>query len=229
MRSTRHPGIIPSLGYLRDTSRRLVLGGCLLVLVISGCATGSQGPMSQADPVLAAHERAWSSAASPVEKKRTLAELCIAYTERGQPANAVPCFRRAFDSGMYQAGAKSGLLNRLGLAYSMLSQYDHAIAAFEQALAIARTRHDRAGEGWALMNLGRVSAQLSRYDHAMGYFEQAVAMMRAGHDRRGEGASLNYLGLAHQGLGQYDQAIAFHWQALAIAREERVLLGGDPR
>jgi CHAT domain-containing protein/tetratricopeptide (TPR) repeat protein len=183
--------------------------------------------MSQADPVLAAYERAWASAASPAEKKRTLIQLCIEYTERGQPANAIACVKRALDSGMYQAGAKSRLLNRLGLAYSMLSQYDHAIAAFEQALAIARTRHDRAGEGWALMNLGRVSAQLSRYDHAMGYFEQALAMMRAGHDRRGEGASLNYLGLAHQGLGQYDQAIAFHWQALAIAREERVLLQGE--
>jgi len=185
--------------------------------------------MSQADPVLAAYERAWAHAASPAEKKRTLWQLCNAYTERGQPANAVACFRRALDSGMYQPADKVWLVNRLGWAYYLLSQYDQAIAAFEQALAIARTMHDRVGEGWSLLNLGRVLAQLSRYDPAIGYFEQALAMMRAGHDRRGEGVTLDNLGLAHQRLHQYDQAIAFHRQALAIAREERVLLRGEPR
>jgi tetratricopeptide (TPR) repeat protein len=190
---------------------------------------GSQGPTSQADPVLAAYERARASAASPAEERQTLARLCIAYTERGQPANAVACLKRALDSGMYHAAAKVGLLNRLGTAYSMLSQYDQAIATYEQALALARTTHDRAGEGWSLMNLGRVSAQLSRYDHAVGYFEQAVPLMRAGHDRRGEGIALDHLGLAHQRLGRYDQAIALHRQALAIAREERVLLSRERR
>jgi CHAT domain-containing protein/Tfp pilus assembly protein PilF len=207
----------------------LLWGGGLLVLVLSGCATGSQDNMPQADPVLAAYERAWASAASPAEERRTLAQLCIAYTQRGQPANAVACLTRALDSGMYQAAAKVGLLNRLGRAYAMLSQYDQAIATYEQAVATARTTHDRAGEGWALLNLGRVSAELSRDDRAMGYFEQAVPLMRAGHDRRGEGVSLDHLGLAHQRLGQYDHAIAFHRQALAIAREDRVLLGRDLR
>jgi CHAT domain-containing protein/uncharacterized protein HemY len=176
--------------------------------------------MRQVDPVLAAYEREWARAGTQAERKRTLQRLCNAYIGRGQPANAVACFTRALDSGMYQPAEKQRLVNRLGFAYYVLSQYDQAIAAFEQASAIARTMHDPAGEGWAVLNLGRVSAQLSRYDQALVSFEQAVALMRQGHDRRGEGISLNYLGLAHQRLHQYEHAMAFHQQALAIAREE---------
>ena len=232
MRDTRralHRDGVRSLWPQMAGRLRLLLGGCLLVLVLSGCATGSQGNMRQADPVLAAYERAWAHAASPAEEKRTLfnsASLTLNAANRPTP---LPASSGPSTAACTNAAAKVRLLNRLGWAYSMLSQYDHAIATFEQALALARTTHDRAGEGWSLMNLGRVSAQLSRYDHAMGYFEQAVPLMRAGHDRRGEGLSLDNLGLAHQSLGQYDQAIAFHRQALAIAREERVLLGGELR
>jgi hypothetical protein len=91
--------------------------------VLSGCATGSRGNVPQADPVLADYERAWASAASPAEEKRTLIQLCNAYTNRGQPANAIACFRRALDSRMYQPAEKVRLLNRMGTAYSMLSQY----------------------------------------------------------------------------------------------------------
>jgi CHAT domain-containing protein/Tfp pilus assembly protein PilF len=218
-RRARHPDGVRSLWPQMAGHLRLLLGGCLLVLVISGCTPGLQGTMSQDDPVVAAYEQAWASAGSPVEEKRTLLRLCNAYTDRGQPANAIACFTRALDSRMYQPAEKQRLLNRLGVAYSMLSQYDQAIAAFERALALARKMHDRAGEGWALLNLGVVSARLSRYDHAMGYYEQALAMMRAGHDRRGEGMTLNNLGGAYQRLHQYEQAIAFHQQALTIARE----------
>lgn len=214
-----HPNFVPSLWYTRDGRLWFLLGGCLLALVLSACTTGSQGNVSQDDPVLATHEQAWRSARTQAEEKLALRTLCNVYNDRGQPTNAIACYQRALASHMYQPAERGWLLNRLGYSYHMLSQYDQAIAHFEQALAIARKMRDRAGEGWPLLNLGRVSNVLGRYEQAIVYFEQAVAVMREVHDQRGEGISLNHLGVAHQNLHRYEQAIVFHQQALTIARE----------
>jgi CHAT domain-containing protein/Flp pilus assembly protein TadD len=110
-------------------------------------------------------------------------------------------------------------LNRLGVVYANLSQYEKARGYFEQALAISREIKDRLGEGFALNALGIVYRSLSQYEQAKDYYEQSLAIKREIKDRLGEGATLNNLGLVYENLSQYEKAHAYYEQALAISRE----------
>ena len=110
-------------------------------------------------------------------------------------------------------------LNRLGVVYANLSQYEKARGYFEQALAISREIKDRLGEGFALNAFGIVHESLSQYEQAKDYYEQSLAIKREIKDRLGEGATLSNLGLVYEKLSQYEKAHAYYEQALAINRE----------
>jgi CHAT domain-containing protein len=105
-----------------------------------------------------------------------------------------------------------------GRALAQLEQYDKAVEFYEQALALHRAQHDRAGEARALGDLAYAYYALSRYEKVIADSEQARAIMHELNDRAGEVAPLNMLGAAYHELGSYDQAIAYYKEALAIVR-----------
>jgi CHAT domain-containing protein len=76
MRDTLPPGFLPWVWTNLDMYRRPLLGGCLLVLVLSGCTLRSQGHVGQLVPEHAPDARA-----------------VVAYCDRGQPANAIACYK----------------------------------------------------------------------------------------------------------------------------------------
>jgi CHAT domain-containing protein/Tfp pilus assembly protein PilF len=212
MRSTRHPGVVPSPGDLRETSRRLLLGGCLLVLMLSGCTMGSQGSVSphalEASP----------SGVSPHDPGRADSIRARDSCDRSQPASAVACYQQAL-AATDQPRMRGWLLFHLSSTYYELGQYANAIASSEQALAIARQEHDRTLEGLTLQNLSRAYWRLGHSTKAMTFQEQALAIWRELRDRDTEGQALNNLGVHYAHLSQYANAIASLEQALAIARE----------
>ena len=89
-------------------------------------------------------------------------------------------------------------LQRLGVAYYYLSQFEKARDRYNQALVISREIKDRHGEGSTLNSLGGVYNSLSEYEKARGYYEEALAISREINDRRGEGATLNSLGVLYK-------------------------------
>ena len=93
------------------------------------------------------------------------------------------------------------------------------IAWLEAAVAAARLRSDRHGEGNALGNLGSAHAELGDARKAIELYQQQAVIAREIGDRRGEGNALGSLGNAHTALGDASKALQYHEQYLAIARE----------
>jgi len=110
-------------------------------------------------------------------------------------------------------------LTSLGNAYSLLGQYERAIAFHQQSLDIAKEIGDIQGESNSLNNLGIAYKSLGRYETAIAFYQQSLDIAKEIGDIRGESASLNNLGNAYESLGRYERAIAFHQQSLDIAKE----------
>src|SRR4029450_10793559 len=86
----RLPGLVLWAWSRLDTVRRLLLGGCLLVLVISGCTMGSQGHVSPHDPVASQ-----SGVSQPPPGRGDYPVAGDGYCDRSQPINAIVCYKRA--------------------------------------------------------------------------------------------------------------------------------------
>jgi tetratricopeptide (TPR) repeat protein len=213
MREMRLPGVVPRPWSRLDTPRRILLGGCLLVLVISGCTMGSQGQMSPHAP------GASPSHVSQHDLGRAdYVAAGGAYCNYSQLATAIACYQRAL-AGTDQQRSKGWILRDLGWAYYEVGQYADAIASHEQALAIARQERDRALEGATLQNLSAAYWRLGHSTKAMTSLEQALAISRGLRNRARESIVLNILGLTYASLSQYTQAIAAFEQAVAMTRQ----------
>jgi tetratricopeptide (TPR) repeat protein len=108
----------------------------------------------------------------------------------------------------------------LGWAYHGLRQDAQAIAALEQARALAREAGRRAVEALALAYLGQVYQKRGQDEHALAALEQALTIRRELGTRNGVGATLDALGRVYAAQGQDDRARAAYEEALVAAREE---------
>ncbi|MDA0267813.1 MAG: tetratricopeptide repeat protein, partial [Cyanobacteria bacterium] len=110
-------------------------------------------------------------------------------------------------------------LNRLGLAYQSLGEYQRAIDFQQQSLEISREIGDRKGEANSLNNLAIAYHYLGKYQRAIDFQQQSLEISREIGDRKGEANSLSNLGSAYHSLGDYQRAIDFYQQFLEIKRE----------
>ena len=99
------------------------------------------------------------------------------------------------------------------------SQFQEALASWEQALELYQEIGDRAGEATTLYNLGTAYYPLSQYERAIDSLKQSLTIAREIEDRSIEGWALGNLGRIHHILGQYEQAIDLYQQQLTIAHE----------
>ncbi len=110
-------------------------------------------------------------------------------------------------------------LNRLGLCYDSLGQYEKAIAYHQQCHDISEEIGFRQGVAISLCGLGNC------YDN-LGQYEKAIALYQQYHDIseeigywRGVANSLCGLGNCYKSLGQYEKAIAHYQQHHDISEE----------
>ncbi|MEM6426578.1 MAG: tetratricopeptide repeat protein, partial [Cyanobacteria bacterium P01_D01_bin.128] len=137
-----------------------------------------------------------------------------------EPQSVAPSSLKS--SEMAQADSRRAEANRLiqsGLQQYQSSQFQAAIASWEQALALYRDIGHRAGESLALNNLGVVYNALSQYRQAADLYEQNLVIVREINDQFGEASTLLSLGLSYHELGQINQGISFYEQALTLSRE----------
>ncbi|MGH3735048.1 MAG: BTAD domain-containing putative transcriptional regulator [Micromonosporaceae bacterium] len=118
-----------------------------------------------------------------------------------------------------------------GMALAMIAtvlgagqSHEQAIPLFEQAVAIARERHDESREAHALNNMAISYLGLGRIAESIVASQRAIEIRRKHHHRRGSAYCLDNLGDAYYAQGEYERAADCYREALVIARELR-----DPR
>ncbi len=91
-----------------------------------------------------------------------------------------------------------------------------ALRLAEEALALAKERKDRCGEGAALGRMGAAYVSLGQNDKFFDVTPQALAIAREIGDKRGETNALVSIGKLYSNTGQPVKAMEFYQQALPI-------------
>src|SRR5262249_34622222 len=150
-----YPDGARSLGHPVAVLRRLILGGWLLVVVLSGCAPGVQDHQSHTARDMTDAERALARARDMhdrVGEAHALQTLGNDYRAIGQAPTAEAYLTQALAIWRTEGDRtrEGQTLHDLGFVAEVRSQYDPAQHFFEQALTVAREVGDPWGEGNAL-------------------------------------------------------------------------------
>jgi CHAT domain-containing protein/tetratricopeptide (TPR) repeat protein len=109
-------------------------------------------------------------------------------------------------------------LSNIGLIYSLLGEWQTALAYYNQALPPTRAVGDRRGEATTLNNIGRVYDDLGERQKALDYFDQALSLIRAVGDRSVEAATLGNIAGVYAALGERQKALDYYNQGLSLRR-----------
>jgi tetratricopeptide (TPR) repeat protein len=110
-------------------------------------------------------------------------------------------------------------LNRLGLCYDYLGQYEKAITYHQQHHDLSEEIGNRQGVANSLGNLGNCYGSLGQHEKAIALYQQYHDISEEIGFRQGVAISLGSLGICYNSLGQYEKAIAHHQQSLKIKKE----------
>ena len=110
-------------------------------------------------------------------------------------------------------------LLQLGIQQVNQGQFQEALKAFQEALAIFKQIGDTAREETTLNNIGEAYHNLGQYKKALDYYQQALAIGKKIKDTPGEGTTLNNIGAVYRNLGQYTKALDYYQQALVIVKK----------
>jgi tetratricopeptide (TPR) repeat protein len=116
-------------------------------------------------------------------------------------------------------------LNRLGLCYDSLGQYEKAIAYHQQCHDISEEIGFRQGVAISLCGLGNCYGNLGQYEKAIALYQQHHDISEEIGFRQGVANSLCGLGNCYDNLGQYEKAIAYHQQYHDISEKIRFRQG----
>ncbi|MES2940512.1 MAG: tetratricopeptide repeat protein [Pseudomonadota bacterium] len=135
---------------------------------------------------------------------RTLLQLAVIESERGNAAGALPLLLRARDAAPDQPAVRF----HLGLAFKKLNRLEEAVESFQRAAAA----HPGAPEihnylGWTLHLLGRLDDAAAAYDKSLALAPRAWR-------------TLMNLGATRCDQGRADEALALYARAEAIAPGE---------
>lgn len=107
----------------------------------------------------------------------------------------------------------------LGILRNSTGNPTGALEAYQVALLVFQSSHNREFEGMTLNNLGDIYNAQDQYANALEYYQQALIIRKEINDRAGEGITLNSLGTIYYSQAKYAQALEYFQQALAIYRE----------
>ena len=110
-------------------------------------------------------------------------------------------------------------LHILSLTLGDLGEYEAALKASEEALALSRQAGDRRQEGISLRRLAIVHLERLQEAEALPFAEAALALLRAVGDRTEECHALNVLGVIHAWLNHPVESETFFRASLALAED----------
>ncbi|MGH7477193.1 MAG: serine/threonine-protein kinase PknK [Longimicrobiales bacterium] len=157
----------------------------------------------------AAEGRVWIDLAELYERSGQYSEAMAAWGK----ARAL-CAQASDRSGELQATEGLGRATRLHVGEPTL-----ALGYYREALALATSLGDEAGEGRVRNTIGILEWSQGRYDVALHHYEQALALFRRRGDSESAGLMLNSIGVTLRALGHTAQARARLEEAIAEHRE----------
>jgi tetratricopeptide (TPR) repeat protein len=110
-------------------------------------------------------------------------------------------------------------LNKIGMHYNALGQFDEALNFFNDALLIRHEIGERSDEAATLNNIGSVYRGLDKPQEALRFYNKSLAISRERGDRSGEAITLSNIGLVYGGLGQSEEALRYYNESLSIRCE----------
>ncbi|NET48229.1 MAG: tetratricopeptide repeat protein, partial [Merismopedia sp. SIO2A8] len=118
-------------------------------------------------------------------------------------------------------------LTELGVIAYNRSEFDEALALYEQALDLTRAIGDRSIEAHLLDNMGEVHRRWGDYDTALDLHHQALALVEFVTAPFIHARILNNIGVIQYFYGNYAESLRWNIQALAIAqRNENSFIEG---
>jgi tetratricopeptide (TPR) repeat protein len=153
-------------------------------------------------------------------EERIQAQRARLYLAREQLEQAIACLQRATEAARAGGNWPGALLHlrAIGDRCFAFGDLGSAVAAYEDALAIARHLGDRAAEGVVLGQLGFCHEAGGDLPRAGACFQQAATLAQLLVDFPGEARWAGNLGNVFHRLRQYPQAIGCYGRALEIAR-----------
>lgn len=104
----------------------------------------------------------------------------------------------------------------IGAVYKILDDYDMALAAFEEAEAIALAQDRELSIAAALANSASIYRRKKEFEKALELNEKALALRKKYGKDRHIASTLNNIGNIYEDLENYDTALEYHQQALDI-------------
>lgn len=154
-----------------------------------------------------------------------------AHAQRTPPAVATELAPRIADSlralarGTAPAGVRAAAAVAFADSLHVRNDIGAALAAYQQAVAIAAQSADSSVQSNAHYGLGVAFWRSNQFDSALVHLEQARTLRAELGDRQGLGKVLNTIGATYYQLGIYEQALDAFSQSLDIRRETRDSLG----
>jgi CHAT domain-containing protein/tetratricopeptide (TPR) repeat protein len=149
------------------------------------------------------------------------------HLSHGRHREALDLFSRAaplFDSvhDGHFLGASRG---EIGTCYLGLADFDRALSAYQEALALQRRRDDVKEQAVLLLNLGNLFQLQGRSSEALAAFRESLGLYEKLGNRARSGAAnaLTGIGWVYDSLGDSQRAVEAHFRALLL----RNRLGDD--
>jgi CHAT domain-containing protein/predicted negative regulator of RcsB-dependent stress response len=100
-------------------------------------------------------------------------------------------------------------------------QYKEALAAYEQARAVAEAAGDSANVAYAKLGLAGLKTMYGELDAGVVLASEALATFEAAGNKPGQAAALQHLGHLHMGNGGYSEATGYFRRCASIAGDAR--------
>ncbi|MEY9840240.1 tetratricopeptide repeat protein [Streptacidiphilus sp. EB103A] len=114
--------------------------------------------------------------------------------------------------------AEAGALRFIGLTHLQLRDYQSALAALNESMAVLQEHGRKDSLAAVLNNLGAVYGLLGRLDQSSHHFDQALRLSRAQGDDSNEALAVGNLGLIHRRQGRLEESLALNREALDLQR-----------
>lgn len=138
-------------------------------------------------------------------------------------------FRHALARKEASLTSRAKALLRAGQVAIFQSDYEQAVAFYEQSLTLYRGQYDRGGIANALFWLGWVAEDLGDFTRAAALVEESLKLQREVEDRHGIAFALSLLGELAYCQGDNSQGTLFLDESLTLSRElgDKWLVGGS--
>lgn len=123
---------------------------------------------------------------------------------------------------------ETAALAALGMAYSILGEWENSIKYLNQAIPLARSLKEPVMEGTTLAALAFTYTSSNQYPKAIAAYEEGLALFQRPADqqeRTVRGGLLQGLGMNYVQMGEQKKGFYYLEQALALKRELRDLSG----